>query len=84
MVQNLQQYIWKGKRIMIEILNEDCDVTLSTLDKCVDVILTSPPYNTGRELTSERARNNHEARYDIYLDNKTNDEYCDWVSSIAP
>lgn len=67
---------------MIEILNEDCGVTLSTLDECIDVILTSPPYNTGRELNSERARDNHEARYDIYLDNKTNDEYCDWVVKL--
>lgn len=63
---------------MIEILNEDCDVTLSTLDKCVDVILTSPPYNVGKSATSETARNNFDGKYDIYLDSKTSEEYCNW------
>ena len=44
----------------------------------VDMVLTSPPYNTGRKSNSERGRKHHEARYDIYLDDMTDDEYCDW------
>jgi DNA modification methylase len=45
----------------------------------VNVILTSPPYNTGRPNTSEKARQHHEARYDIHMDTMTQDEYIDWT-----
>ena len=44
----------------------------------VDLILTSPPYNTGRPSTSERSRENHEGRYDIHLDNMSAKDYRKW------
>lgn len=44
----------------------------------VDIILTSPPYNTGRPSNSERSRENHEGRYDIHIDNMTAKEYRAW------
>lgn len=65
--------------------NEDCFVTMDNLiseGKKVDIVLTSPPYNTGRQSNSERSLSNHEARYDIYLDNKTDDEYCEWTTQL--
>jgi DNA modification methylase len=60
------------------IFNEDCFETMKHMPKFVDVILTSPPYNTSRNTNSDRARKEHEGRYDIYLDNKTDEEYLDW------
>lgn len=61
-----------------KIYNEDCIVTMSKMPKIIDVVLTSPPYNTSRVSNSERARKENEARYDIHLDNKTDSEYLDW------
>lgn len=61
--------------------NEDCFLTMKRMEdngEKVDMVLTSPPYNTGRKSNSERGRKHHEARYDIYLDDMTDDEYCDW------
>ena len=62
------------------IYNEDC---LSLMDKmdnnCVDVVLTSPPYNTGRNHCSME---NYEKRYDIYLEERNNEEYIDWTIDI--
>ena len=67
------------------IYNEDCFETMGLIadDKQkVDIILTSPPYNTGRPSTSERSRNNFEGRYDIHLDNMIQDDYCNWVVNV--
>ena len=52
------------------IFNEDCLVTMKRMKEegvKVDLIVTSPPYNTGRDLKSERARNNHEGGYDSFM-----------------
>lgn len=67
------------------IFNEDCLVTMRRMKEDgvkVDLVLTSPPYNTGRDLRSERARNNHEGRYDEYSESKTNSEYDDFTVSL--
>ena len=64
------------------IFNEDCFETMKRFEENgdkVNVILTSPPYNTGRPNTSEKARQHHEARYDIHMDTMTQDEYIDWT-----
>ena len=62
-----------------KIYNEDCFTTLKRFDEdTIDVVLTSPPYNTGRVSTSVRSRENYESRYDIHLDNQTEEEYLDW------
>lgn len=61
--------------------NENCFDTMTKMAEKnfkVDIVLTSPPYNTGRNSNSERSREHHEARYDIHLDNMTDDEYCQW------
>lgn len=48
----------------------------------VDLILTSPPYNTGKKGTKESSRDNYDARYDIHLDVMTATEYRDWCVKI--
>ena len=65
----------------IELKNENCFETMDGMVKNgekVDIVLTSPPYNTGRNSNSERSLGNYEARYDIHLDNMTDEEYCKW------
>ena len=67
------------------IFNEDCFETMKRFEENgdkVNVILTSPPYNTGRPNTSEKARQHHEARYDIHMDTMTQDEYIDWTIKL--
>lgn len=46
------------------------------------LVLTSPPYNTGRNSTDSKRRDTHEARYDIHLDNMTDSEYLDWTTAL--
>ena len=62
------------------IYNEDCQETMTNhIDKnSVDVILTSPPYNTARNVKTQKAIDTHNNRYDSYNDNMTEQEYCDW------
>ena len=65
-----------------KIYNEDCLKTMEDLQD-VDCILTSPPYNTGRNSGNlERGMENHERRYDIYLEQRNTDEYTDWTIDI--
>lgn len=54
---------------------------LSEKNRKVDIILTSPPYNTSRP-SSERSMKNHEGRYKMYNDLKTGEEYCNWCIDI--
>ena len=64
------------------IYNEDCFETMKRMPKIIDVILTSPPYNTARVSNSERSLGNYEGRYDIHLDNKTDAEYLEWSVAL--
>ena len=70
----------------IEIYNENCMETMSRLgaNSC-DIVLTSPPYNTNKKAGKDRTlintsvpngRRNY-VRYDCYVDNLTNQQYCD-------
>ena len=70
---------------LIKFFNEDCKETMKNMveyEQKIDIVLTSPPYNTGRPSTSERSRNNMEGRYDIHLDNMSQNFYCDWVVDL--
>ncbi len=70
---------------IIKFVQGDCLVFMDDMAKKnrkVDVILTSPPYNTGRPTTSEKARKNNEARYNMYMDNMLHDDYCNWCVNI--
>lgn len=64
-----------------KLYNEDCFETMRKMhmnDIKVNAVLTSPPYNTGRLTQTQKSIDNHENRYDIHLDNKTDKEYLDW------
>lgn len=66
-------------------LNENCFDTMArfaTEEKKVDIILTSPPYNTARTSQTEWSIDNYENRYDVHLDNMTDDEYRDWTADL--
>ena len=68
-----------------KIYNEDCFETISRMRKDgfkFDILLTSPPYNTGRPSNSERSRNNNEGRYDVHIDNMSADDYCEWCVKL--
>lgn len=72
-------------KMVNNIFNENCFETMDRIINVggkVDVILTSPPYNTGRNSNSERSRNNRESRYDVHLDNMTDDEYLLWTVDL--
>lgn len=69
---------------IIKFVQDDCIHFMNILsekNRKVDVILTSPPYNTSRP-SSERSMKNHEGRYKVYDDLKTGEEYCDWCVNI--
>lgn len=43
------------------------------------VLLLHPPYNNSRK---NKNLKNHEGRYDIYLDQKSNEDYIKWLQNI--
>ena len=63
---------------------EDCFDTMARMksnDFKVDNVITSPFYNTGRGSkyhNTQKSRDNYEGRYDIHLDDMTNDDYIDF------
>lgn len=66
----------------IELLNEDCFSSMEQLSDTVNVILTSPPYNTARCGKTERSIKNYENRYDVHFDDMTDDEYAQWTERL--
>lgn len=74
-----------------KIYNEDCFETMKRLDDgCIDIILTSPFYNTNKKAGKSRTLANTSVkngqydyvRYDTHIDNMTNDEYCDFTVNL--
>lgn len=72
---------------MIELYNEDCFETMALLDdNSIDLVLTSPFYNTNTKAGKTRTLKNTKVkdgqydyvRYDVHVDNMTNEEYCDY------
>lgn len=76
----------KEKAPILDTFNcEDCSITMQRMvDSKIkaDIILTSPPYNTGKAGTTEAARNNFDGKYDIYLDTKSVEQYIDWTIKL--
>ena len=65
---------------LFDIKQGDCLKLIKELeDNCIDIVLTSPPYNTGR---NHGSMDNHEVRYDIYLENRDLDEYSEWTVDL--
>lgn len=74
-----------------KIYNEDCLQTMRRMEaKSVDIVLTSPPYNTNVKANSDKNTLSISvkegqytyARYDGYDDSKTNEEYCDFIFQL--
>lgn len=68
-----------------KIYNEKCSKTLGRMiseGQKVDLVLTSPPYNTGRPSNSERSLSEHEGRYDVHLDNMTSEQYIKGITQL--
>lgn len=70
---------------------EDCFNTMTNMgEKSIDVILTSPFYNTNKKAgkgktlkdTHVKEGQYQYVRYDVHVDNMTNDEYCDYTVKI--
>lgn len=74
----------------IKLFNEDCFETMERIPiGSVDVILTSPPYNTnkkqGKNLTlktSNPSKGYSYIRYDLPIDVMTDDEYCQFTEKL--
>lgn len=65
----------------VQFRNEKCEETIQKFidgNKKVDIILTSPPYNTARNVKTQKAIDTHNNRYDGYSDNMTEEEYSAW------
>lgn len=72
--------------------NEDCLVTMKEHidEKSVDIVLTSPPYCTSNRagkkstanLTTMNTKYYPSYRYDVFLDNMTQDEYIEWTVKL--
>ena len=76
---------------MINIYNEDCMKTMEDMPigQC-DVILTSPFYNTNKKAGKGRTLKNTSVkegqydyvRYDVHVDNMTDDEYAEYTANL--
>ena len=66
--------------------NANCFTTLKNMvdaNYTVDIILTSPPYSTSRsKVTTEKAMDTYNRRYDICLDDMTSEEYREWTVDL--
>ena len=66
--------------------NEDCLQNMKRMAEKnfkIDLVLTSPPYATSRStVKTEKAIETYNRRYDICLDNMTDEEYCNWTVDI--
>ena len=51
-------------------------------DYKVDIVLTSPPYNTARNVKTQKAIDTHNNRYVEYSDNMSNGDYCAWTVQL--
>lgn len=81
----------RERRKMITIYNEDCFKTMSDMPiGQIDVILTSPFYNTNKKAGRTRTLNNTKVkegqydyvRYDTHIDDLTDDEYTDYTVKL--
>lgn len=74
-----------------KIYNEDCRTTMKKMpNNIVDVILTSPFYNTNKKqgnnltlMNSKFGKNIYPSvRYDMHVDNLSDEEYCDFTKNL--
>ena len=77
-----------GRDYINKIFCEDCLNTMKQMvedNVKVDMILTSPPYNTVRDseyYNNQNSLDKHMGRYDVYMESKTDEEYIDWTINL--
>ncbi len=73
------------------LVNENCFPfmeKMADIQKKVDAIITSPPYNSNKKAgkigTNQNTKFNGYCyiRYDLHVDNKTSEEYADWTVDL--
>lgn len=64
------------------IYNEDCFETMRSLHSKVDIVLTSPPYNTSRTDKYSMSKDKYNSRYVDFKDNKSDEEYINWTIDL--
>lgn len=65
----------------VKIFNEKCEYTMEKMlkyNQFVDIILTSPPYNTGRNNKTQKSIDNNDGRYDVHVDTLDKSDYRKW------
>jgi modification methylase len=72
---------------MLGVFNEDCLQTMSKMpDHCVDLVVTSPPYNLWRNRRTQAAKSDYwqrtNIRYDVHDDKMSDDDYEDWQVAV--
>lgn len=65
-------------KVLNRIYNEDCFETMERLVNCVDVVLTSPPYN----MTKRKGGISDSGRYDLYNDWLEEADYLDFTKNL--
>lgn len=78
-----------------KIYNESClDFIPKVENGTIDLVVTSPPYNTSKKSSQEniekkkkegrleKGYRQHHSRYDLFQDQKTDEEYAEFISSI--
>ena len=72
--------------LLNQIYNENCMDTMKNMKRAgvlCDVVLTSPPYNTGK--TQKSTSGNMQicdVRYDVFVEDKTDEEYISWTLDL--
>lgn len=78
-LRKVQRVISMNNKIFVG----DCFDTMNKFkDKEVNIILTSPPYNTSKHTYTELSRSRHESRYDVYIDTGSHEEYIKWTKNL--
>lgn len=55
---------------------------LKSSKRKIDVILTSPPYNTSKVVKTALSLKTHQNRYDVYIDKMSPSEYADYTEKL--
>ena len=70
----------------VTLYNGDClDAMASIGDSSVDIVITSPPYNTCRKGVLKEAdslKGRYHQRYDVFIESRTTDEYIEWSANL--
>jgi DNA modification methylase len=70
----------------VTLYNGDCmDAMASIGDSSVDIVITSPPYNTCKKgvlKESDSLKGRYHQRYDVFIESRTTDEYIEWSANL--